>query len=138
MRERWAKCLALLTGVLVVLMSALFAWVQNAPGPARDPAVSTSAPLPPAASKASIAAGRATFAANGCARCHAIAGQGNPRSPLDGIGARRDRAQLRAAVLGQGSDQTDLPTRVRAAKQAYAALPASELEALLDYLASLR
>ena len=35
-----------------------------------------------------------------CARCHSIAGKGNPRRPLDGVGARRNAAELRDWNIG--------------------------------------
>lgn len=138
MRERWAKQLALLTGVLAVVVSLLFARVLN-PGqetarPETAPMTAVSAPVP---ASTVVLKGRAVFDAQGCARCHSIAGQGSPRSPLDGVGRRYSRVQLRQWVLAETAIRTQLSPRAIDAKQAYARLPADELDALLDYLSSL-
>lgn len=141
MRERWARWLATLTGLLVLLAAAVFARVQNPPRAALDDAAATArvaaAPATPV-QPTGEEAGRAVFAAQDCARCHAVAGQGNPRSPLDGVGGRLGRAQLRDWVLGAEPVRDDLSRRALEAKAAYAALPPAELEALLDYLQTLR
>lgn len=146
MRERWARWLAATTGVLVLLAAGLFALLQNPPRAATDavaePAPRASAPgsEPGVAPRPPVPAdaGRAVFQAQHCTRCHAVAGQGNPRSPLDDVGARLTRAQLRDWVLAAEAVQDDLSRRAIEAKSAYATLPAAELEALLDYLQTLR
>lgn len=138
MRERWAKQLALLTGALAVVVSALFAFVLN---PEQETARPEIAAMPEAAAPVPASTvtlnGRAVFDVQGCARCHSIAGQGSPRSPLDGVGRRHSRAQLRQWVLADAAIRTQLSPRAIEAKQAYASLPADELDALLDYLSSL-
>jgi cytochrome c5 len=136
MRERLALALASLTGVLVVALAIGFALVQ------------TERPLPEAlaepveeeqiAAEPRLAEGRAVYAAQGCARCHAIAGRGNPRFPLDGIGARQDRDGLRAWITAPPEMEDEMSSRAFSAKQHYQGLPEGELEALIDYLASLR
>lgn len=133
MRERWAIALALLSGALIVLMSAVFAVIQNPPQPPA-PAVAPAVPL----QEPQLAAGRAVFDRQGCARCHSIAGEGSPRSALDGVGGRRTREELRDWATGSDVVAGELAPRVLATKQGYADLPEQELEALLDYLASLR
>lgn len=138
MRERWAKQLAMLTGLLAVVVSALFAFVLNPRQPTDQPqtAVMPEAAAPVPAST-EMSKGRAVFDAQGCARCHSIAGQGSPRSPLDGVGLRHSRAQLRQWVLADAAIGAQLSPRAIEAKQAYANLPADELDALLDYLSGL-
>jgi len=136
MRERWARALALLTGVLVVLLTIAFATVQNR----GDAPASTSAPTAaggPAIDPALLAAGRAVYDAAGCARCHSIAGQGSPRSALDGIGTRRDRKDLRHWTVADESVHHELSPRAIATKRRYADLPVEQLDALVAYLASL-
>jgi mono/diheme cytochrome c family protein len=137
MRERWARLLALSTGVVVLLLAAVFASVQNPLGSASAQA---GAPSPAAASGAppDTAAGRAVFDAQDCARCHAIAGQGSPRSPLDGVGSRLSGEEIRQWIVGADAVKDDLSPRALAAKQAYASLPAAELDALVAYLQGLR
>ena len=127
MPERWAIGLALLTGVLGILASVAVAAVQNPPaGPAETTA------------SADSDRGRAVLEAQDCQRCHAVAGQGSPRSPIDGVGGRYTRDELRDWVTGAEAVVEELSPRALQAKQVYAKLPADELDALLDYLESLR
>lgn len=131
MRERWAIGLAILTGVLVLLASAVFAAIQN---PAADG--STAGTEPTAA--VNVERGRAVYEANSCARCHQVAGKGSPRSPLDGVGGRLSRDELQQWVTGDDAVADDLSQRALVAKRAYRALSEDDLTALLDYLASLQ
>jgi len=133
MREFWVRIVAALTGVLVTLLALTFAWVQTPRSPTEAAAVEAAA-LPAAL----VEAGRAVYEAEGCAGCHAIAGEGNPRLPLDGIGSRRDAAALRDWILATGAVEADLGTRAARVKQGYRALSNDELEALVVYMQSLR
>lgn len=140
MRERWALRLALLTGAIVLMLSALFAHVQNtsvSPRHASTPATLPSTPATPQQAD-DYARGRAVFEAQGCRRCHAIAGQGNPRSPLDRVGGKYSQEQLHDWIQGTGEAADQLPRRALTAKQAYAALSTEELNALIAYLGSLQ
>ena len=134
MRERWARLLAFTTGRLVLLLSAAFAAIQN---PAATPAEAEPAAAADAASSERLARGRAVLEANDCLRCHSIAGAGSPRSPLDGVGARVPRAELHDWVIASDAVKDELSPRAATAKAAYRELPAEDMEALLDYLASL-
>jgi mono/diheme cytochrome c family protein len=134
-RQSRAKWLAVATAVLVIALSALFAALRNlTPLPPRA-LQTTDAPAAPAVDSARVAAGRAAFERMNCAMCHSIAGRGNPSHPLDGVGGRLDRAQLRAWTLGEGEAAARLGG-VAATKRRNAADP--ELDALLDYLQQLR
>lgn len=142
MRERWAKGLALATSVMVLALAAAFALILNRPGdqPAADAVPTTIVDAGGAAPAAQeqIARGREVFARQDCSGCHSVAGKGSPRSPLDGVGSRRDREELRAWVVADESVQAELSPRAIAAKQDYAQLPDIEIDALLAYLGSLR
>ncbi len=134
-RQSRAKWLAVATAALVIALSALFAALRNlTPLPPR-PLPATAAPAPPAVDGARVDIGRAAFERMNCAMCHSIAGRGNPSHPLDGVGGRLDRAQLRAWTLGEGEAAARLGG-VAATKRRNAADP--ELDALLDYLQQLR
>ena len=138
MRERWAMGLALATSVIVLVLAAAFALLINR---ADNPVVAArvAAPVDAApASREQIARGREVFARQDCSGCHSVAGEGSPRSPLDGVGSRRDLGEMRAWVVADESVQEELPPRAVAAKQRYAALPGTDMDALLSYLGSLR
>jgi len=132
MRELWVRIVATLTGMLVIMLALVFAWLQSPRVPFTAPAVAPATPPP-----ALVEAGRAVYAAQGCAMCHAIAGEGNPRYPLDGAGERRDAAGLRDWILATGAAEAELPARAAGRKQAYRALPDEQLGALVAYMQSL-
>lgn len=128
------RIVAALTGVLVTLLALGFALVQNPRVPADSPAAPPPALEPP---PALVEAGRRAYEEQDCAMCHAIAGEGNPRLPLDGVGARRDAAGLRDWILGSGASADALPARAQRAKSAYRQLDGATLDALVAYMQSL-
>jgi mono/diheme cytochrome c family protein len=140
MRERYARLLALLSGTLVVLLSAGFAAIQN---PAVATATPTAAMTPvadhaAASDAAELERGRALFDEHGCVRCHSVAGHGSPRSPLDGVGARMDAEETRHWIVGDDAVRDELAPRVLAAKAPYKDLPAADLDAMVAWLQTLR
>ena len=131
-RQSRARWLAFATAALVVLLAAVFALVRNlypARGAAPPSAVADNV-QPPAE------AGRAAFQRMGCVVCHAAERRGNPSLPLDGIGSRLGRDELRAAAFAQGAFAGALPGSVARIKQDRTGDPDSE--AVLDYLQQLR
>jgi len=118
----------------------------ESPAPAATPTV-TEAPAPPAptaavspplATAADSLRGRAVYERHGCARCHSVAGQGSPRYPLDGVGRRRTRPQLHDWTVGAEVLADSLPPSAFRTKQAFADIPAADLEDLIHFLASLQ
>jgi len=154
MRSTRARSFAAVTAVLVVGAAALFAWFQNLP--VDEIGVAALAPVAPdaqpatplaeapvvapagAVDLATVERGRAIYGALTCAACHAIAGRGNPRNPLDGVGARLSPERIRHLTIGAPEVAAELPRGPLAAKQVYAQLPAADLDALVAYLVSLR
>lgn len=126
MREHWARLVALVTGVLVLVLAAALAGWQN-----------RSASPPPVGSPALAdlrAHGAQVYAEQGCARCHSLAGIGNPRLPLDDVARRHDAQALHHWIIGDAAITANLSSRVRAAKAGYAQLPEAEMVALIAYL----
>ena len=80
MRESLARWIVLITGILVVMLSMVFARIQN---PGKSSTVETD----------QVAQGQQLFQQQGCARCHSIKGEGNQRNPDSGDGKPVDRAQ---------------------------------------------
>jgi mono/diheme cytochrome c family protein len=139
MRELVARLSALTLGAAIVGLAALFAQRQNAESATPETA-DERAPVVAVrpVDEAEAARGRALFADVGCLRCHAVAGQGNPRSPLDGIGARHMPDAIQARMVGAPSVADDMPRSVVRAKERFTELPEADLEALTAYLSSLR
>jgi mono/diheme cytochrome c family protein len=135
MREALARLLALATGLVVLVAAVAFAGFQNA-----GTTTAVAAEPPPGAAEADparIERGRAVYADAGCAGCHAIAGEGNPRNPLDGVGGRMTPEEIRQYTIADPAIADDLAPRVAAAKKEFQKLPADDLDALVAYLSSL-
>lgn len=128
MRERIAMGVSALAVAVLITLSALFARAQNQPAPAADVA---------AAAVPDSIRGKAVFDAQGCVRCHSVAGVGNTRTPLDGVGARRSAAELRAWTVGAPELADSLAPATFRAKQAYREMPSADLDALIRYLGTL-
>jgi len=144
MREQWARRIVIITGLLVLLLAIAFAVIQN-PKEVPDTTASSEQALPPPERPESnildperIEAGRQIYTQQTCARCHSITGEGNPRNPLDGVGARRSAEELRNWITGAHALQGVLPESAFKLKQAYGKLPDGELDALVAYMQSLR
>jgi mono/diheme cytochrome c family protein len=151
-RERLAKVFAVGLATLVVGLAAWFAARQNAVVPSGRPAeagargaavtepVAGGAVAPPAASvdPALVSRGRSVFQEQGCVRCHRLDGSGNPRSPLDGVGARLNEERIRDFVIAADDLRETLTPSVVRTKARFRDLPASDLDALVAYLAASR
>jgi len=137
MRERWARTLALITGLLVILLSIGFAALQNSDNevaPVATGQASADATSEPATDATQYARGAAIYEAQQCARCHSLAGKGSPRSPLDGVGRTRSAAEIHDWIIGADAIADELSPRSLDTKQAYGALPAEDLQALVAYV----
>lgn len=130
MRERLARQLTLATAVMVLLLAALFAWKQGGDAARQTPADETGDP-------AVMARGAEVLEREGCLRCHAVAGRGNPRNSLDGVASRRAAAELGQWITAEGAAAAVLPPPVARAKERYRALPPDDIEALIKYLRAL-
>jgi len=144
MRKRWAKIITLLTAVLVILLSVIFAIQQNtAPHTSR---IETEKSFNPANTLSEsdtektllTTAGRLVFETQGCMRCHSIAGKGNPRNPLDEVGKHLTAKAIRQWILAADELEDLLSTHTFLAKQTYRKLPDEDMDALVNYLQSLQ
>jgi mono/diheme cytochrome c family protein len=155
MRERLAVVVIALTLVLLVGLAGVFGVRHNPdestePAPPHASADAPSAPAAPSVAPANVAPppspppapasavlrGAEVYREQRCATCHALAGAGNPRYPLDGVGARHDAEALRDWIVGTGAAAGALAGPVLRRKTAYRSLPAEDLAALVDYLAA--
>jgi mono/diheme cytochrome c family protein len=138
MRERAARLGAVSLGVAIVALAAGFAHRQNAE---RAVIATPRAPMVLDSPVDAVVAerGRGLFADLGCARCHSVAGEGNPRSPLDGIGARRTADDIRARIVAAPTVRNEIPASAGRAKQNLSeAMSSSDLDALAAFLSTLR
>lgn len=140
MREKWAIFIVLFTCIIVLLLAMVFAFIQNPEKPetlvqSEQQAIQSSAgQVPAGANSKKIERGRKIFQEQSCAMCHSVAGEGNPRNPLDKISDLRSNEDLRNWITGADELQDLLPVSVRRIKQKYKALSDDELDALISYL----
>lgn len=138
MRERMAELVAGLSLAVVLCLAFLFARFQNPP-------IGATATDSPEESAQTLAIpellderGFEVFEQEGCAGCHSIAGVGNPRYPLDGIGARRAPDSIRSWILGTGGAQDSLPDAVLRQKIRYREWAPEAVDSLTRFLSGLR
>lgn len=82
--------------------------------------------------EAHVRRGAEVYRAQKCQACHSIAGVGNRRYPLDGVGSKLTQEDIRKWIVAP----RDMNPKV--SKRAYDKLPKADLEALVTYLKSLR
>lgn len=141
MRELIAKSVCVFALGLVVTLAFLFATRQNPEIQAErvdPPAAHSAVPDADHQATASHPEGVKVFQEQKCSLCHSIAGVGSPRSPLDGIGDRRQASELRDWITGSGSATNGLAPSIIKRKQRYHEISTNEMEALVQYLASLK
>lgn len=143
MRILFARWLAVVTGVLIVVLATLFAVVRNPAEtptpPAAEGDLGASPPTVeiagatgnPTGSSDAIARGRAVYVEQRCGMCHSVRGDGNTRSPLDDVASRLTDDQVRRWIVTP--QEMDPAVRKRGYK-----LPPEDLDALVAYLLSLR
>jgi mono/diheme cytochrome c family protein len=81
--------------------------------------------------------GAAVYAAQKCGMCHTVAGKGNAKGPLDGVGGKLSAEEIRQWIV----DAPGMTAKTKAARKplmkAYA-LPKEDVDALVAYLAGLK
>ncbi|PYS96429.1 MAG: hypothetical protein DMF50_04645 [Acidobacteria bacterium] len=81
---------------------------------------------------ASLDKGKGVYSAQHCSMCHAIAGKGNPKTPLDDVGAKLKPEEIRKYIVSPKDVKVDSKMR------GYPGLPTADLDALVAYLSSLK
>lgn len=82
--------------------------------------------------------GAKVYEAQKCSLCHAVAGKGNKKLPLDGVGKKLTAAQIKEWVVDPASAAKKANSTVKPAMKAYPSLPAADLDALVAYIGSLK
>jgi mono/diheme cytochrome c family protein len=82
--------------------------------------------------------GKQVYVEQKCKLCHQIAGEGNAKGPLDGVGGKLKREEIKEWVVNpQAMAEKHKATR-KPAMKAYAGLSAEDLDALVSYMESLK
>lgn len=83
------------------------------------------------------AKGEQLFTAQRCGMCHAVAGKGNAKGPLDGVGAKYSAAELRQWLVAPVEMAAKHAATRKPAMRDFTKLPAADLDALVAYLQTL-
>lgn len=90
-----------------------------------------------AAAQDAKAKGEAVFTAQKCSLCHSVAGKGNAKGSLDGVGGKLTADEIRSWITdAKGMTAKAKATRKPEMKQY--TLPKEDVDALVAYLSSLK
>ena len=90
-----------------------------------------------AAQDAKVAKGQQVFTDQKCSLCHSIAGKGNAKGSLDGVGSQLTADEIRSWITdAKGMAAKTKATRKPEMKQY--TLPKDDVDALVAYLSSLK
>lgn len=92
----------------------------------------------PAVASAQADKGAQVFAAQKCSMCHAIAGKGNAKGPLDGVGAKYSAADLKEWIVNAKVMMEKTKATRKPPMRDFSALPAADVDALVTYLRTLK
>jgi mono/diheme cytochrome c family protein len=93
--------------------------------------------IPAMAGAQSVDAGQKVFTAQKCSICHSVAGVGNKKGALDGIGAKLSADEIREWLTDAPAMAAKMKADRKPAMKAYT-LPKGDLDALVAYLESLK
>lgn len=90
-----------------------------------------------AAAEDATAKGEQLYTAQKCAICHSIAGRGNPKGSLDGVGSKLTPDEIRQWIV----DAKGMTARAKATRKPemrHYDLPKDDVDAVVTYLSSLK
>jgi mono/diheme cytochrome c family protein len=88
--------------------------------------------------QATPAAGQKMFEAQKCSLCHSVAGKGNAKGALDGVGSKLKAEEIRQWLTDPQGMATKHNATRKPPMKSFASLPAADLDALVAYVASLK
>ena len=91
----------------------------------------------PAAAQDPVARGAKVYTDQKCSICHSIAGKGNKKGSLDGIGTKLSADETRAWITDAVGQAAKAKAARKPAMKNYA-LPKEDVDALVAYLATLK
>lgn len=82
--------------------------------------------------------GQQLFTAQRCTMCHAVAGKGNAKGPLDGVAAKYKADELKQWLVAPADMAAKHNATRKPAMRDFSKLPAADLDALVAYLQTLK
>lgn len=89
------------------------------------------------ATPAQVAQGAKVYAAQKCSICHSVAGVGNKKLPLDGVGTKLTVEQIREWIVTPVEAAKKVKSTIKPPMRAYDKVPPADLDALVAYMKSL-
>ena len=93
--------------------------------------------LPALSSAQDIEKGKAVYTANKCQTCHSIAGKGNKKGVLDGVGAKLSGEEITKWITNPKEQEAKLAEKPKIHMKAYK-LADDDLKSLVAYMQSLK
>ena len=82
--------------------------------------------------------GEAVYAEQKCSLCHSIAGKGNAKGSLDGVGSKLSAAEIKEWIVNPKEMTTKTKAERKPPMKAYSNLPAADVDALVAYMQTLK
>jgi mono/diheme cytochrome c family protein len=93
--------------------------------------------LPFAAGAQDAADGQKLYETQKCSLCHSVAGKGNAKGPLDGVGKKHSAADLKLWITQPAEMAKKHAATRKPPMKSFATLPPADVDALVAYLQSL-
>lgn len=90
-----------------------------------------------AAAQSARAKGEQLYTDQKCSLCHSIAGKGNLKGPLDGVGSKLSQTQIRAWITDAKGMTAKTKAERKPEMKAYT-LPKEDVDALVAYLSTVK
>lgn len=90
------------------------------------------------AQDAKVAQGQKLYAQQKCSMCHAVAGKGNAKGPLDDVGSRLSAEELRQWLINPQEMTVKTKSTRKPPMSSYAKLSKEDIEALVVYMQTLK
>jgi mono/diheme cytochrome c family protein len=91
-----------------------------------------------ASAQSAVERGQVVFTSQKCGVCHSVAGVGNKRGALDGVGTKLSADLIRQWIVNAPEMTAKAKAERKPAMKAYPNLPKDDLDALVAYLSSLK
>lgn len=91
-----------------------------------------------AQSQAQIDEGQKVFTAQKCSICHSVAGKGNAKGVLDGVGTKLSADEIRQWIVDAPAMAAKAKADRKPAMKAFTSFPEDDVDALVAYLQTLK
>jgi mono/diheme cytochrome c family protein len=85
-----------------------------------------------------VAAGQKLYETQKCSLCHSVAGKGNAKGPLDGVGKKHTAADLKSWITQPAEMAKKHNATRKPPMKSFASLPTADVDALVAYLLTLK